>query len=154
MTAGDVYKTRISILFYLLTAIFIGVSVYGVYCAIVFQNNGYLIALATPFPVIILTVYCYLRIKYTFKEHFLLIEGVSKKRYEVRYSSISQIERSLSIQAFNTSNTALTFSQIMIRCGGGQTFYVSPVRKQEFIKKLEAKVLALQVNVENEEKRI
>ncbi|AIZ56638.1 hypothetical protein Mpt1_c07550 [Candidatus Methanoplasma termitum] len=150
MSQRSVFRSKIGIWYYALSAFFIGCAVYLVYDFTI--NQDWVVLYVVPLLSIplILLILMWHRLKYIFNEDALQIKGVWGND-EIRYTAITAVEERTHFLAkltdFYMGRTVLSFDQMTIKYVVGKEICISPSRKQEFLRKLESKVPGLRVTV-------
>ena len=153
MSDEAVYRSKVGMAFYIL---FIFVIVFMVLCIEVWVTDER-VGIAIPLLsiglflfIVLFTLYAYRKTKYILKEDGLLMVS-SWITEDIPYSSITAVDEKASFVVYWYLTTALSMDQIRITHGGNTT-YISPVRKEEFLTKLEKKLSHPQMVTRKERK--
>ncbi|MCL2031854.1 MAG: PH domain-containing protein [Methanomassiliicoccaceae archaeon] len=152
MSGEDTYKPKISVFYYAIASAGVVALILSAVCLMFFYEYmlsqdyfGMLLFCSVLLSTLTIFIICVRsRVRFTFKENGLLINGILRK-YEIGYSSITHVTEDDSFAAFYYPGTfgpatALSLDQILIGYGATKKIYIAPEKKQEFLSKLEKKL--------------
>ena len=152
------YGTKVNVLWHILVIVMISTAVFiiaSVYLSIIPEEevSTMLLLLIPLSAVLTLIFYAFFVIKYTFRWDSLYVRGVLFMKFDIPYSSITEVkEKSCFITFWFHSYTfmsldqlEITFSSTSVGRSGSmkveeQSVIISPKKKEEFISMLEARL--------------
>jgi hypothetical protein len=158
----DVYRSKISISYYLAVVFMAAVASFCLYIAIYYWRDIiasllFIICVILTLLIVLAIYWTYRRTSYTFKENSLLIEAAVMLKENIGYSSIIMVKETR--YAASACDASMSTDQIEIKYDKrpgkrpeADKISISPVKKEEFLAKLVSKLPNPNVHVKSNEK--
>jgi hypothetical protein len=147
ISAGDVYRTKVSVVAYAILCCVILIISFILFVFFYSVDMGYAFIFFGVFAILALFIIVFIlwarrKIRYTFKENTLMIESILRSmKIEIQYTSIVEAKEMSSYGIFsnNVYGLSMDLIEITYNLGAGKIF-ISPERREEFLIKLGSKL--------------
>ncbi|MCL2318210.1 MAG: PH domain-containing protein [Methanomassiliicoccaceae archaeon] len=137
------FRSKLGIFHFGFVAFFVVLLSYGTYSLII---SGEILwaAVFTLMPIFIAGFFtiAYIKVRYTFKEYSILIEGLGEK-HEIKYTSIRGVketrEKALQFLDFRSGIIA-SYDLVRISYGNEEHIFISPAKREEFMTVMQSKL--------------